>query len=1104
MNSEHKWHVFLFSLLAITIVISNFYFFIKNVKAFPSITQDSVVASQGTAEGEVYFPEGLSVDHLGNLYVADGWNWRIEEFDSSGGFVKTFGWGVQDGSNAFQICTSGCQSGIMGSGNGQFHGYQLNISPFRIANDSLNNLFVTDTSNNRIQEFAPDGSFLNQFGIGILVNPFGIVIDSVDNIYVSDRGHARIVEFDSNGGFVKTFGWGVQDGSNAFQICTVGCTTGHSGSGDGQFFSAEGITLDSSGNIYVADTGNNRIQKFDASGNFSLTWGTVGYNDGELFWPNIIKADSADNLYVVDAGQGNNRIQKFDSDGNFLASSTDHPNNNLYFEGYRGDLVFDSNDDMYLSYTSTNSGIHSKFLKLKNTLTPEISNVVPNMKLLGDGDATVDIYGTDFNPDIIASFNGINKNVTYVDTSHIQVDLTANDFTAIGTFPVTLSNPTPLLTTSPIYYFNVVDGNTSAMASIYVANPGNNDVSGLDSAGYDFSYFSTASTGSLSSLTITFPSGYVITDGDLTTDAVYPTLCYYDFGYACFNNSQINVTGAVGNSLDKTITITFDPITITGPFNLSFSIASGIKNPTVAGIKPGLDFIFLDNISGSVPVHSISDVNIIPAQLDHFSISNISHHLVKTPFDIIVTAQDQYNNTVDTFGNNVDITSTGTLSNGPFTSDPFVGGTLTQSVAFSNTGSFNITANTWEVTNPAVSNTFKITKPVIQVIQTCRETNTCPPPPPPPPINPITPIDPITPILPTHPVLPPPVHIPTNPTHTTTHTSNNTSTTTGAKPVEVIVTPTVVIPPPPNKLSTFLKSITLATTAKTIAAVGVASTLLSTPLSSWRALLSFLAIKKRKSWGTVYDSVTKQPLDPAYVVITDMQGNEINTSITDLDGRYGFLMEPGTYKITANKTNYTFPSVKLAGKVNDELYTDLYFGEPLSVTTVGEAIIKNIPLDPTSFDWNEYAKGAQHLLKFSSKKDLLIAKISTLIFYVGASISLIALVLTPKTFNISIAILYAVVFVARNTILKPKPQGTITTKDNTPLAFAILRIFSATTKLEIIHKVTDQAGKYLCLVPNGMYYATIERKNPDASYMKVFESDTFEVKGGVVKENFQF
>jgi tripartite motif-containing protein 71 len=83
------------------------------------------------------------------------------------------------------------------------------------------------------------------------------------------------------------------------------------GTGDGQFINPVGLATDSSDNIYVADRGNNRIQKFDSDGNFITKWGTPGIGDGQFEEPTGIAVDSLDNVYVVD--RGNSRIQVFAS-----------------------------------------------------------------------------------------------------------------------------------------------------------------------------------------------------------------------------------------------------------------------------------------------------------------------------------------------------------------------------------------------------------------------------------------------------------------------------------------------------------------------------------------------------------------------------------------------------------------------------------------------------------------------------------------------------------------------------------------------------------------------------------------------------------------------
>jgi sugar lactone lactonase YvrE len=93
-------------------------------------------------------------------------------------------------------------------------------------------------------------------------------------------------------------------------------TWGSSGSGNGQFSGPYGLAIDSSGNIYVADTANDRIQKFTSTGIFITTWGSIGSGNGQFISPKGLAIDSSGNIYVAD--QGNDRIQKFTSTGTFI------------------------------------------------------------------------------------------------------------------------------------------------------------------------------------------------------------------------------------------------------------------------------------------------------------------------------------------------------------------------------------------------------------------------------------------------------------------------------------------------------------------------------------------------------------------------------------------------------------------------------------------------------------------------------------------------------------------------------------------------------------------------------------------------------------------
>ena len=304
---------------------------------------------------------------------------------------------------------------------------------------------------------------------------------------------------------------------------------------------------------------------------------------------------------------------------------------------------------------------------------------------------------------------------------------------------------------------------------------------------------------------------------------------------------------------------------------------------------------------------------------------------------------------------------------------------------------------------------------------------------------------------------------------------------------------------------------------KTISTAGLiigASGLLFFPLSisEWIFLLLRLlgllmtafGLKKRvRPWGTVYDSVTKQPLDPAYVMLQDLSGKEIASSITDLDGRYGFLVGPGHYRMSAQKTNYKFPSQKLLGKTHDELYSDLYFGEILEVRETGEVITKNIPLDPEKFDWNEFVKKKKGLLKFYSQFDLLFRRLSDLFFVVGFFAAIIAVVFVPYPYNLVIFCLYGFLLILRILGLKPKAYGSILEKETAyPLSFAIIRVFSAELEREMFQRVVDKFGRYYILVPKGKYYLKIEKKNEDGSYSHIFTSRIINAQGGIIQERF--
>ena len=266
-------------------------------------------------------------------------------------------------------------------------------------------------------------------------------------------------------------------------------------------------------------------------------------------------------------------------------------------------------------------------------------------------------------------------------------------------------------------------------------------------------------------------------------------------------------------------------------------------------------------------------------------------------------------------------------------------------------------------------------------------------------------------------------------------------------------------------------------------------------------LLGLLGLKKKnKPWGTVYDSVTKRPIDPAYVTILANQ-EAIATAITDIDGRYGFSLLDGNYTLKADKTHYRFPSSQLNGRINDEMYDNLYFGDLFHVLA-GEVINKNIPLDPVSFDWNEFVKGKGDYFKLFTSREILRSKIIHYIYMAGFIMSIFYLIFYPSILNILVPILYlAINFFGRYWTGKHKVVSIKNAVTNEPISFAIVRIFYADLDQEIKRVVADMVGRFYLLVRPGTYYLTIDHKQPDGTYARIYKSPVTELKKGVWKEN---
>jgi sugar lactone lactonase YvrE len=282
----------------------------------------------GSGRGQYEFPEGVAADNAGNLYVADTHGGRIEKLRASNGKVEAV-WGKYA-----TIPT------ILGQTNG-------------VAVDPHGDVWVTDSTNDRVQVRSPGGQVLavlgyhgfvhgerNTQGLGQFWNPQGIAIAPNGEVFVADTNNCRIEELAPRGPI------GLLGG-------------GKCGTGPGQFVAPYAVALDRQGNLYVADTHvgtalTDRVLKLSPNGKVLWTYHAVGLGPGKLDFPVGIAVDRAGNVYVSNrgnplTGSTDSRIVKLSPAGKPLATwGTADPLGQSRFFGPEG-LAVDGQNHLYVA-----------------------------------------------------------------------------------------------------------------------------------------------------------------------------------------------------------------------------------------------------------------------------------------------------------------------------------------------------------------------------------------------------------------------------------------------------------------------------------------------------------------------------------------------------------------------------------------------------------------------------------------------------------------------------------------------------------------------------------------------------------------------------------
>ncbi|MGA2246022.1 MAG: immunoglobulin domain-containing protein, partial [Verrucomicrobiota bacterium] len=660
------------------------------------------------------YPSGVAVDAAGNLFIADRGNNRIQKMSASGLITTVAG----DGSPGY-------------SGDGGLATQASLDAPAGVALDGSGNLFIADTGNNSIREVGANGLITTVAGDGspgysgdggvatnaTLDAPVGVAVDASGNLFIADTDNNTIREVDTNGVITTVAG----DGS-----------PGYSGDGglanNASLDAPASVTLDGSGNLFIADTDNNRIREV-VPGSPTFTLNSVSANDAGDYtviianaWGSVTSSVAVVTVALPPAITGqpegltvtNGNPASFGVTVSGTAPLVCRWQKNGADLTDGGNLSGSATTSLLLSSTTTNDAgnytviitnawgsVTSSVALLTVVLPPVITGQPQSLTVTNGNSASFAVTASGTAP---LSYRWQNNGTDLTDGGGLSGSTTAHLF-LISTAPNEAGDYTVVIASA---WGSV----TSSVASLTIVIPPTVIAQQPTSQ--------TVVTGGTASFSVTAsgtgPFGYQwIFNGTILSGASNASLVLNNVQPSQAGTYAVLITNMLGSFLSSnaTLTVLTPPMILVQPTNqvvivgstASFSVTAGGTGPlsyqwifngtnlsrgtnaslvlrNVQPSKAGTYAVLVSNLAGSI----LASNAVLTVTLDHFTWGQISTpQFVHTPFSVTIQAQNMTNGIFTNFTGIAILDSTNGVALSPALSGNFIQGCWTGTVSIART-----------------------------------------------------------------------------------------------------------------------------------------------------------------------------------------------------------------------------------------------------------------------------------------------------------------------------------------------------------------------------------------------------------------------------------